>query len=353
MITQALCKEIPKIVLHDHLDGGLTIDRIEQIYHKEGWTLPWTSRGDLWIQAKAHSLSLPDYLETFQITLRCMQKKEYIRDIVLDTIRDLSQDNVAYAELRFCPELCTREGLSSMEVLDTATAALREAKKLYSMDANFIVCAMRQNSPSHSMEMVQLAHAFMHDGVIGVDLAGPEQGFPAVAHKAAFDWAAAHGIPITIHAGEVEGVESVRQAIQETHAKRIGHGIRILDDVLASGQLSELLWEVLERNITLEVCPTSNVQTGAVRSMKEHPFNILLRLNMPVTINTDNRLLGGVSTSDELYKCAIQFEWTPEQLISLQHNAVDAIFDESKKKPLRQLLTQWSLSHESVPVFSR
>ena len=337
---------LPKIVLHDHLDGGLRPDTVEELLHAQGVALPWTpGQASVWFQTQANAKSLPRYLDTFEMTLACMQRADFIQRIAREAAQDLVMDNVRYAELRFAPLLCTRNGLSPEAVVEAALDGLR------GYPIKLLLCAMRQNDPADSMRTVDLALRYRDHGVVGVDLAGPEEGFLPSRHTSAFKKAESAGLGITIHAGEVSGMESLRSAVKEGFAHRLGHGIQLSSTMQANGGLDPLAWEILERNLVLEVCPSSNVQTGAVSSMATHPWKVLDYLGFPITLNTDNRLMGGVSTSMEWDRAVLAFGITPSDAIRHTETAIGGIFGgESMKAELRQTLRNYETQSMSSTI---
>lgn len=338
------CRLLPKVVLHDHLDGGLRSSTVEELLRKKGHPLPWfPGEGSLWFQQQANAKSLPEYLRVFSMTLECMQESDSIKRIAFEAATDLVQDNVRYAELRFAPLLCTREGCKPEEVVEAALDGLR------GFPVKLLLCAMRQGDPHDAERTIDLALKYRAQGVVGVDLAGPEEGFLPSRHTNAFQRAHDAGLGITIHAGEVSGMASLRSAVHDGFAQRLGHGIQLVSSLGADGQLDPLAWEILERNIVLEVCPSSNVQTGASESMRSHPWNILDRLGFPITLNTDNRLLGGMSTSEEWFNAARSFGLTKEDAIRHTQTAIGGVFgDEALKTSLRSDLKLYASPNSPI-----
>lgn len=348
LLTPAQCLSLPKVVLHDHLDGGLRPQTVQRILAERGMPAPWGDQvAATWFAQQADKKSLPAYLESFQYTLACMQRQQDLVAIAKEACIDLANDNVQYAELRFCPLLCTREGLSTDAVMNAVLQGIDEAKHSHAINVKLLLCAMRQNDPQESMAIVKLAQKYKNQGVVGVDLAGPEEGFLPALHAKAFQYAAEVGLPITIHAGEVSGMDSVTSAIRDGFAQRLGHGIRVVDGMQSNGALPDLLWEILERNIILEVCPSSNVQTGAVTTIQEHPWTILDRLGFPITLNTDNRLMGNTTTSQEWCLAASQFDLTVADAVRHTQTSIGGAFaPDSVKQTLRQKLNDWTVTQD-------
>lgn len=353
LLTPEQCRSLPKVVLHDHLDGGLRPATVQRIMAERGLAAPWGNQLAVdWFAGQADKKSLPAYLESFQYTLACMQRPQDLTTIAREACLDLAQDNVQYAELRFCPLLSTREGLAPEAVMNAVLEGIQSVRMSHGIHVQLLLCAMRQDDPADSMKVVELANKYLGKGVAGVDLAGPENGFLPSLHTKAFQRAAEYGIPITIHAGEVCGMDSIASAVNEGFAQRLGHGIRVIDGMGPDGEMPNLLWDILERNIVLEVCPSSNVQTGAVAGLQEHPWRILDRLGFPITLNTDNRLMGNTSTSQEWILAANQFDFTLEDAQRHTATAIGGVFaSDGMKKELRENLKQWSLEQGLEPLY--
>ena len=353
LLTPEQCHSLPKVVLHDHLDGGLRPATVQRIMTARGLATPWGNKlASNWFANQANKKSLPAYLESFQYTLACMQRPQDLVDVAREACIDLAADNVQYAELRFCPLLCTREGMAPEAVMEAVLEGINTVQKSHGIHVQLLLCAMRQDDPTQSIQVVELAKKYIGKGVAGVDLAGPEEGFLPSLHTQAFKRASQYGIPITIHAGEVCGLDSIASAIQDGFAQRLGHGIRVVEGMGHEGQLPNLLWEILERNIVLEICPSSNVGTGAVASLDEHPWRILDRLGFPITLNTDNRLMGNTTTSQEWALAANQFDFTLQDAQRHTATAIGGIFaSDDMKKCLRANLNAWSSEQGLDPLY--
>jgi adenosine deaminase len=289
-------RSLPKTDLHVHLDGSLRLETILEIANKEGISLPATTAEGLRdaIGCGRHFGSLVEYLRGFDITLRVMQTEESLERIAFELAEDAHFENVRYMEVRYAPMLHTRRGLKLTRVVEAVLQGLRRARETYGIKANVIVCGIRNISPESSYEMAELAVAYKGRGVVGFDLAGAEADFPAKHHRAAFQLVRDNNINCTIHAGEAYGPESIAQAIHVCGAHRIGHGCRLREN-------GDLLHYVADHRIPLECCPSSNVQTGAVRDLRTHPLKLYFDLGLRVTINTDNRLITDTTVSKELY----------------------------------------------------
>ncbi len=305
---------LPKVLLHDHLDGGPRPATLVDLASELGHRLPTADPTELgaWFVAAADSGSLKRYLDTFAHTAGVMQTADGLRRVAREAVEDLAADGVVYAESRFAPELHTQRGLTMQQVVDAVlagfgegTAAAAEAGRTIRMGA--LLTAMRQED--HWEEVAALAVANRRVGVVGFDLAGPEAGFPPDRWPKAFEVLRDAWLPATIHAGEAFGPASIAGALH-SGAVRLGHGVRIADDVSPDGRLGPLAHWVRDRRIPLELCPTSNVHTGAAASVAAHPITRLHRLGFAVTVNTDNRLQSGVTLSSEMAALVEQAGWT-------------------------------------------
>ena len=309
VLDPATIRAAPKALLHDHLDGGLRPSTIVDLAAEFGYAgLPTSDPDELaaWIRRGADRKSLELYLETFAHTVGVMQERDAIIRVAAECAEDLAADGVVYAEVRYAPELSTERGLT----LDEVTAANLEGFRIGSLRAaeagrpivmKMLVTAMRQ--AARSVEVAECAIRWRDAGVVGFDVAGPEKGYPPTRYLDAFEHIRRENFHITIHAGESFGLPSIWEALQFAGAERLGHGVRIVDDITVrddgSVELGRLAAFVRDRRVPLEMCPTSNVHTGAAASVAEHPIDLLRRLRYRVTVNTDNRLMSGVSLSSE------------------------------------------------------
>lgn len=335
-------KNLPKISLHDHLDGGLRPQTIIELAEEIGLELPANNASELnqWFLDSANSGSLVEYLKTFDITTAVMQTKHGLTRVAREFVEDLHKDGVIYGEIRWAPEQHLARGLSLDEVVDAVQDGLEEGVAAVEAAGGYIrtgqlVTAMRHNN--RGLEIAELAVRHRDNGVVGFDIAGPEAGFPPVNHKVAFDYLAENMFPTTVHAGEADGIESIRDAIVSGRTLRLGHGVRIYQDLLMREedgrdfvQLGEVAEWVHFRQIALELCPTSNLQTGAIADLgdeyQDHPVAILFDLGFRVTISPDNRLMSGTSVTHELEQLVKHFEFDLDDLEQLQLNAVEATF---------------------------
>ena len=333
--TKDQIKRIPKVLLHDHLDGGLRPQTIIDIAQEIGYTLlPTTDAAELatWFRESCDSGSLVRYLETFSHTIAVMQTREGITRVARECALDLARDGVVYAEVRGAPELSTEQGLTLSDVIDATLAGYRlgesDAKaEGFTIQVQALLCGMRQNKRSD--EVAELVVKYRDKGVVGFDIAGPEDGFPPSDQQEAFDYLRHENAHFTIHAGEAYGLPSIWEAIQLCGAERLGHGVRIIDDIDMSGpepKLGLLASYVRDRRIPLELCPTSNLQTGAAKNIGEHPIGVLAKLRFRVTLNTDNRLMSQTSMSFEMEEVVKAFNWDLAELQRVTINAMKSAF---------------------------
>lgn len=329
-INRELLSQLPKVVLHDHLDGGLRPSTIIELADEVGYKLPVDTPDALaaWIQRGADRLDLNLYLETFEYTIAVSQTEAALERIAYEAGVDLANDGVVYAEVRYAPELCINEGLRLEQVVEATLAGFRRAQAEHPIVLRTIICAMR--SAAVSVEIAELAVKYRDQGVVGFDIAGPEVGFRPTRHLAAFQHVMRENFHITIHAGEAFGLPSIWEALQFCGAERLGHGVRIVDDITFDGDgqpvLGDLANFVRDRRVPLELCPTSNVHTGAAASVAEHPIKMLRDLKFRVTINTDNRLMSDISMTDEFMNLHEAFGWDLEDFKWLTVNGMKSAF---------------------------
>ena len=333
--TSDQIKRVPKALLHDHLDGGLRPETIIEIAQQIGYKkLPTDDPKKLadWFEESCNSHSLVRYLETFSHTIAVMQSKEAIIRVARECAIDLARDGVVYAEVRGAPELFTEQGLSLDQVVEATLEGYKQGMAEAASEGNKIrveslLCGMRQNN--RSQEPAAAVVKYRNKGVVGFDIAGPEDGFPPSNQLETFEYLRKENAHFTIHAGEAYGLPSIWEAIQICGAERLGHGVRIIDDIDFSGdkpKLGPLASYVRDRRIPLELCPTSNLQTGAVKTYSEHPIGKLAKLRFRVTLNTDNRLMSNTSMSNEMTQCVKSFDWKFADLQRVTVNALKSSF---------------------------
>ena len=342
-------RSLPKVSLHDHLDGGLRPETIIALAAAAGHELPSTDPVALgeWFREAADSGSLERYLETFDHTIAVMQTREGLVRGAREFVEDLAADGVVYAEVRWAPEQHVQAGLSLDEAVDAVQAGIEEGVANAEAAGSFIqvgqlITAMRH--ADRAMEIAELAVRHRDSGAVGFDIAGPEDGFPASRFKDAFTYLAENQFPATVHAGEAAGIESIVEALVHGRALRLGHGVRIAEDIdvefedngtpdepevgfVSMGRVAN--W-VRDRGIALEVCPSSNLQTGAVASFGEdietHPIDLLYQTGFAVTVNTDNRLMSSVTLTGEFELLMDTFDYDLDDVLELTMNAVNAAF---------------------------
>ncbi|AYG04250.1 adenosine deaminase [Gryllotalpicola protaetiae] len=344
LLEGASINALPKVSLHDHLDGGLRPQTIVELADEAGLELPVRDAETLrtWFESRAHAGSLVEYLKTFDVTVGVMQTADALARVAREFVEDLHADGVVYGEIRWAPEQHLTHGLSLDQAVEAVQAGIDQAVAAVGAGGGFIrigqlLSSLRQN-PGQAGEIARLAVRHRDSGVVGFDTAGPEAGFPASTMRGAFDYLAAEWFPVTVHAGEADGLDSITSALLDGRALRLGHGVRLAEDLIIEraddentyvslGLLSQ--W-VKDREIALETSPTSNLQTGAIahwgETMADHPFDLLYQLGFRVTVNTDNRLMSGTSLSRELSLLADVFAYRLDDLETFQLNAAAAAF---------------------------
>ncbi|QNH96507.1 adenosine deaminase [Corynebacterium anserum] len=339
MIDTNVIASLPKVELHAHLDGGLRPATIVELAEKAGHTLPTTDPAELeqWFYDAANSGDLPTYLTTFDHTTAVMQTRESLIRIAREAVEDAAEENVCYLELRYAPEQHLNGGLTLQEVVEATVQGVKEGERAVSergkrIHARLILCAMRH--ADRSTEIAQLTidnyapHSPGEGYVVGFDIAGAEDGFPPSKHAQACALLRENLVPFTIHAGEAAGPDSMRDALAQG-ARRIGHGVRIYEDFEAtmSGlELGPVARAVRDQRIPLEICPTSNTQTGIADTIEDHPFNLLYEMGFVCTINTDNRLVSGTTLTREFELVAEAFDLEYWQLLEMTTNALEFAF---------------------------
>ncbi|MGN6741888.1 MAG: adenosine deaminase [Amnibacterium sp.] len=334
---------LPKVSLHDHLDGALRPATIVELADEVGVELPATDPAALetWFHEHADSGSLVDYLKTFDVTTSVMQTADALTRVAREYVHDLAADGVVYGEVRWAPEQHLGAGLTLDATVEAVQAGLEQGVEAVRQEGRTIrvgqlVTAMRHND--RALEIAELALRHRDRGAVGFDIAGAEAGFPASRHRIAFDFLAEHCFPATVHAGEADGLDSIRSALVDGRALRLGHGVRIAEDLVVEREDSEnsyvtvgrLARWVRDRQIPLELSPQSNLQTGAIEAwgdrLTDHPFDLLYQLGFRVTVNTDNRLMSDTSLSKELALLTEAFDYDLDDLLTFQLNAAEAAF---------------------------
>ncbi|MBN9156426.1 MULTISPECIES: adenosine deaminase [unclassified Microbacterium] len=336
-------RSLPKVSLHDHLDGGVRPATIIELADAAGIELPHTDPTGLamWFRTQASAGSLVDYLKTFDVSLSVMQSAENLRRIAREFVEDLVHDGVVYGEVRWAPELHLTGGLSLQQAVEAVQDGIDEAEDAAegrgkSIRVGQLLSAMRQTD--RVREIAELAVAHRDRGVVGFDTAGPEAGFPSSRYRETFDYLARQMFPATVHAGEAAGPDSIRSALVDGRALRLGHGVRIAEDleiVNRDGEevqvrFGDLARWVRDREIPLELSPSSNLQTGAIAAwgteFADHPFDLLYQLGFAVTVNVDNRTMSATSLTREMALLVDAFGYDLEDLESFQFNAAAGAF---------------------------
>jgi adenosine deaminase len=328
---QPLLQRMPKVLLHEHLDGVLRPATVIELAENSGYSELPTKDAQLlarWFHQGANQGSLAKYLEGFKHTIAVTQAEDALERVAYEQAEDLSRDGVVYYETRFAPIFHTSRGLTHQQVVAAVLKGMARGRQDFGVQSGLIICAMRNMNVS--LEMAELAVDFRARGVVGFDLAGEEGGYPPKKHVDAFHYIQRENFNITVHAGEGFGKESIWQAIQYCGAHRIGHGTRLIEDIaVADGKavkLGDLAQYVLDKRIPLEICLLSNVHTGATASLEQHPFRIFYQEKFRVTLNTDNRLMSDTTMTKEFAAAAKTFGLTLEDFEKITINAMKSAF---------------------------
>jgi adenosine deaminase len=353
-ITTDALRSAPKVLLHDHLDGGLRPQTVVELAKASGYELPTNDADELstWMVRGASRLDLTLYLETFAHTVGVMQSRDALYRVAAECAEDLAADGIVYAEVRFAPELHVEDGLSLDEVVEAVVDGFNDGSSGKGIRIGTLVTAMRH--AARSVEIAELAVRHRDRGVVGFDIAGAEAGNPPTRHLDAFQYIQRENFHFTIHAGEAYGPPSIWEAIQYCGAERLGHGVRIIDDITVnddgSVELGRLASYVRDRRIPLEVCPTSNVHTGAAASIAEHPIGLLTDLSYRITMNTDNRLMSATTLSDEFAVCTQAFDWDWKTVRWMTVNAMKSAFIpfDERLELINTTIKPWYADHHNA-----
>jgi adenosine deaminase len=320
VVTRELLRALPKAELHCHLDGSLRPHTLIELGREYGIAMPaWHPDALADFMMVRDARHLEDYLQRFAITLSVLQHADALERVSYELVEDAAREGVRYIEIRYAPVLNLRHGLSLGEAVEAPLRGIERAQRDFGTLARVIICGLRHLSPEISFELAELAAAYRGRGVVGFDLAGAELGHPARAHAAAFDFARRHDLALTVHAGEGAGADSVREAVFDCYAERIGHATHLVDDEMLSEYVND-------HRIALEICLTSNVQTHAVASYEEHPLRAYHDRGMNVVLNTDNRLMSGTTLTDEYLLAARHLDFTFEELAEIALNSFASAF---------------------------
>jgi adenosine deaminase len=314
-------RRLPKAELHCHLDGSLRPRTVLELAEEQGVKLPTTHLGRLTrlLEAGKRTRNLGDYLKIFDYTLAVMQHKDALYRTAFELVEDCAAENVRHLEVRYSPILHRKKRLSFEDIVDPVIAGLRDAGVKYNMSTGVIICGIRSMAPKVSMELAELAVAYKGRGVLAFDLAGQEKDYPAKAHRAAFQLILKNNVNSTVHGGEAFGAQSIAQALHYCGAHRIGHGTRLHED-------QDLLRYVRDHRVPLEMCLSSNIQTRAVRTLREHPCGDYFRQGLRVTLNTDNRLMSATTASEEIALAARAFGFSPYEVKRIILNGFKSAF---------------------------
>ena len=314
-------RRLPKAELHCHLDGSLRPRTVLELAQDQGVELPTTHLGQLTrlMQAGKRTRNLADYLKIFDLTLAVMQRKDALYRTAFELVEDCAAENVRHLEVRYSPILHRKKRLPFEDIVDPVIAGLRDAGVKYSMSTGVIICGIRSMAPKVSMALAELAVAYKGRGVLAFDLAGQERDYPAKAHRAAFQLILEHNINSTVHGGEAFGAQSIAQALHYCGAHRIGHGTRLRED-------PDLLRYIRDHRVPLEMCLSSNIQTRAVKGIREHPCGDYFRQGLRVTLNTDNRLMSATTASEEIALAARAFKFSPYEVKRIILNGFKSAF---------------------------
>ena len=320
-LSKELLQALPKAELHCHLDGSLRVPTILDLAEKQKVKLPTKNRHDLAsiLNVQGTVNNLEEYLERFDITLSVLQTPESLIRTAFELSEDCWNDGVRYLEVRYSPILHTQKGMTSSESVDAVKKGLEQAEKEFGIKTGIILCGIRNISPEVSLKLADLAVQYKNEGVVGFDLAGAEENFPAKHHQEAFELILKKNINATLHAGEAFGPESIHQAIHACGAHRIGHGTRLKEN-------EDLMAFINDHRIALEICLKSNIQTRSISSLKNHPFKYYFDQHLRVTLNTDNRLISNTTLSEEYYLAAETFNLTMQDIRTIIINGFKSAF---------------------------
>ena len=347
-ISVGLLKKLPKVELHCHLDGSLNPKTIIDLAEKQKVDLPTTNLDELKniLSIGEKRVSLEGYLEKFKITLSILQTPESLERTAFELIQEVAKENVRYIEIRYSPILHTEKGMTPEESVEAVLKGLKAGEEEFGVTSGIIICGIRNISPKISLILAKLTLRYKNNGVVGFDLAGAEENFPAKDHMEAFYFILNNNLNVTIHAGEAFGPSSIHQAIHYCGAHRIGHGTRLREN-------EDLMNYVQDHRITLEVCLTSNWHTRTVPSLEEHPFKYYYDRDIRVTLNTDNRLMSDTTLTNEFYLAHELFELSLHDFRKLTITAMKSSFlsHDKRKKMIRSIAEELENEFGLMPEF--
>jgi adenosine deaminase len=328
-LPRELIQKLPKTDLHVHLDGSVRIPTLIELAKKYQVNLPSTDPDILKkkVQSGKTCQNLSEYLQGFDITLSVMQEPDALFRVAYELAEDAAQENIWYMEVRFSPILHIRKGLKLTTIVNAVLEGLQKAEKEFNIKTGIIICGMRNINPETSLKLAELSVAYKNKGVVGFDLAGQEESYPAKDHKEAFSLIRKNNINTTAHAGEAFGPESIHQAIHDCGAHRIGHGTRLYED-------GDLMNYVNDHRIPLEICITSNIQTQAAKSYESHPLRFYYDYGLRVTINTDNRLVSDTTLTEEFYMVAKHLNLNLDDIKSMIMDGFKSAFLPNRAKSI-------------------
>lgn len=338
MEIEQIIRNVPKVLLHDHLDGGLRPQTVIELAEELGYKrLPTKDPQELgqWFHRGANKGNLVEYLQGFEHTCGVMQTREGLKRVAYEMLEDMKKDGVCYVETRFAPVFHTERGLYYDDVVSAVLEGLEEGKRDFGVGYGLILCGMR--NMKNTLEIAELAINYRNQGVVGFDLAGEEGGYPPKKHLEAFQFIQRANFNITIHAGEAFGKESIWQALQWCNAHRIGHATRLSEDIVFDSnrnvvRLGELAQYVLDKRVPLEICLLSNVHTGAIDKLENHPFGYLFKEKFRVTINTDDRLMSDTTMTKEFITAIHYFHINFDDIEKITINAMKSAFIPYKER---------------------
>jgi|TARA_B110000438_G_scaffold70173_1_gene70397 adenosine deaminase len=346
-ISYELISQLPKVELHCHLDGSIRASSILDIAKRDGIKLPSYNLESLesYLKAGKKRGTLEDYIKRFDITLSVMQTARSLKRFAYELIEDVAKENVRYIEVRYSPILHTQRGMTLNTAIESVQKGLKKGEKKYGVKSGIIVCGIRHISPEKSLILADLAVRYKNRGVVGFDLAGAEENFPAKEHREAFYLIRNNNINATIHAGEAFGPSSIHQAIHQCGANRIGHGTRLKED-------KNLMQYVNDHRISLEICLTSNWQTKSVRSLKYHPAKLYYDQGIRVTLNTDNRLISGTTLTNEFMLAHQLFDFTLHDFREITIIAMKSAFlpHQERKKMIKKIAEEFEKKFNLHPA---
>lgn len=338
MRIEQIIKQVPKVLLHDHLDGGLRAQTVIELARDIKYDkLPTSDAGELseWFYRGANKGNLVEFLQGFEHTIAIMKNKEALERVSYEMMEDMKNDGVCYVETRFAPVFHISKHLHYDDVVSSVLEGLEKGRKQFGVGYGLILCGMRNRTDN--LEIAELAVNFRKKGVVGFDLAGEEGGYPPKKHLDAFQFTQRSNFNITIHAGEAFGKESIWQALQWCGAHRIGHATRLMEDIVLDENnkvisLGDLAQYILDKRIPLEICLLSNLHTGAIDSLENHPFGYLYKEKFRVTLNTDDRLMSNTTLTKEFLTAIEYFNITLDDVEKLTINAMKSAFIPHKER---------------------